>query len=262
MYDHTLKVLNDFGLSNKEAKVYLGLLELGTATAFEIAGRSEVNRSSTYVVLEALSKRGLVGLSGDKKVRRYTAVSPEAIAQIARAQVKKHDELANNINEILPNLNALNKNIVQKPKVRVFDGLEGLVSALLECLESKEKVLRVFSSGENLMRLVPEYLRLWAKKGAELGIEIRGIYVNCKSTRDMVNICNIPYKVVYVTQKDYPALVDMIIFDAKVGYLIVEGKTITSIFVEAMEIGSVMRGVFDMAFEEAVRRGGEIDQKI
>src|SRR3989344_8899127 len=134
MYDHTLKGLTDFGLSDKEAKVYLALLELGTATAFEIASRSGINRSSTYVVLEALSKMGLAGLSGDNKVKSYVAVSPEAIAQMSRASAKKHEQIESNIKSILPDLNALNKNLVQKPKVRVFDGLEGLMNAMTEFL--------------------------------------------------------------------------------------------------------------------------------
>ena len=134
MYDHALKNLTEFGLSEKEAKIYVSLLELGEATAFEISSQSGINRSSTYVVLEALGKKGLVGLSGDKKVRRYIAVSPEAIAQMSRATAKKHGQIESNIKSILPELNALNKNLVQKPKVRVFDGLEGLMNAMTEFL--------------------------------------------------------------------------------------------------------------------------------
>ena len=134
MYDHALKNLTEFGLSEKEAKIYVSLLELGEATAFEISSHSGINRSSTYVVLEALRRRGLVGLSGDKNVRRYVAVSPEAIAQMSRATAKKHEQIESNIKSILPELNALNKNLVQKPKVRVFDGLEGLMNAMTEFL--------------------------------------------------------------------------------------------------------------------------------
>lgn len=261
MYDHTVKNLIDFGLSEKEARVYISLLELGDATAFEIAKHSGVNRSSAYVILEALSKRGLAGLSGGEKVRRYVAVSPEALAQMSQVTAKKHELIASNIKSILPELNALNKNTTQKPKIRVLNGLEGLTSALLECLDNKEKVLRVFSSGEHIMRLLPDYIGLWAKKGAELGIEVRGIYVDCKTARDMVSVCDIRYKIVYVPAKNYPSPVDMIICDDKVGYLIMEGKNITSIFVEAKEIGSVMRGTFDMAFEEARSAGGAYQER-
>ena len=257
MYDHALKNLTEFGLSEKEAKIYVSLLELGEATAFEISSQSGINRSSTYVVLEALGKKGLVGLSGDKKVRRYIAVSPEAIAQMSRATAKKHEQIESNIKSILPELNALNKNLVQKPKVRVFDGLEGLKSALIECLDCKEKILRAFSSGTNLMKLVPEYISQWAKKRVELGIELRGIYVDNKASRNLMDTHPFLYRVIYVSERNYPSSVDMIISDDKVGYLLLEDNKITSIFVEAKEIGIVMCGLFDMAFEEARKSGGK-----
>ena len=77
MSDILLKQLVNFGLSEKEAKIYLALLELEMATVFEVAKQSGINRSSAYVVLEGLKKKGLVGISDDKKVRRYIAASPE-----------------------------------------------------------------------------------------------------------------------------------------------------------------------------------------
>ena len=57
------KQLINFGFSEKEAKIYLALLELEAATVFETAKLSGVNRSSAYVVLEALKKKGFVGIS-------------------------------------------------------------------------------------------------------------------------------------------------------------------------------------------------------
>ena len=260
MYDHALKNLTEFGLSEKEAKIYVSLLELGEATAFEISSHSGINRSSTYVVLEALRRRGLVGLSGDKNVRRYVAVSPEAIAQMSHSVAKRHEQIESNIKSILPELNALNKNLVQKPKIRVSDGLEGLMSALLECLNNKEKILRAFSSGENIMRLLPDYIGLWGKKRVELGIKMYGIYVDNKASRDLMDTHPFHYEVIYLPKKLYPSPVDLIISDDKVGYLLLEGNKITSIFVEAREIGTVMRGLFDMAFEEAKRMGGKYEE--
>ena len=50
-------ILKNFGLSEKEAKIYLALLELEAATVFETAKQSGINRSSAYVVLEALQKK-------------------------------------------------------------------------------------------------------------------------------------------------------------------------------------------------------------
>ena len=57
MSELLIKKLVNYGLSDKEARIYLALLELEAATVFEAARQSGVNRSSAYVVLESLSRR-------------------------------------------------------------------------------------------------------------------------------------------------------------------------------------------------------------
>ena len=49
--------LIEFGLSDKEARIYLSLLESDTSMVQEIAKNAGVNRSSTYVVLESLKRK-------------------------------------------------------------------------------------------------------------------------------------------------------------------------------------------------------------
>ena len=71
--------LEKFGLSNKEAKVYLSLLELGTSVVSDVAKKSQINRSTAYVLLESLAKHGLVSISERKNVRLYTPAPPERI---------------------------------------------------------------------------------------------------------------------------------------------------------------------------------------
>lgn len=50
-------ILKSFGMSQKEAEVYLALLELGSAKVSDVSKQSSVNRSSAYVVLETLKER-------------------------------------------------------------------------------------------------------------------------------------------------------------------------------------------------------------
>ncbi len=74
-----VKQLIEFGLSEKEAKTYLALLELEVATVSEVSKTANINRSSAYVVLESLKKKGLAGISDDKNIRRYIAASPDLL---------------------------------------------------------------------------------------------------------------------------------------------------------------------------------------
>ena len=52
--------LEKIGLAEKEAKVFLASLELGSSAAQKIAKKAEINRATTYVIIEKLMKKGLM----------------------------------------------------------------------------------------------------------------------------------------------------------------------------------------------------------
>ena len=71
--------LKSIGLEDKEARVYVAMLELGPATVLEIAGKAEVTRPTAYVVIEALKKMGLVNTETRGKKQYFVAESPDQI---------------------------------------------------------------------------------------------------------------------------------------------------------------------------------------
>ena len=81
------QALSEFGLSEKEQKVYLSILELGSATANQIAQKSDLNRSTTYDVLKALIERGICSTVIKKKSTFFETVSPRHL--IAMLEEKK-----------------------------------------------------------------------------------------------------------------------------------------------------------------------------
>ena len=52
--------LIELGLSEKEASVYLASLELGASSVQKISQQAKINRATTYVIIESLSKKGLM----------------------------------------------------------------------------------------------------------------------------------------------------------------------------------------------------------
>lgn len=72
-------VLKTAGLDEKEAQVYLGLLELGTASVQLIASKAGLKRPTTYLILDSLQAKGMVSIIPRAKKALYTAESPEKI---------------------------------------------------------------------------------------------------------------------------------------------------------------------------------------
>src|SRR3989344_2670112 len=123
------ETLQKFGLSDKEASTYLAALELDTAVVAEISKKSGINRSTTYVLLDSLKKKGLISTAGEKDndVKLFTAVSPERLLQLAEESAKRYTELVGVAQNILPQLRSMHKGGKKKPRVRYFEGIEGLI---------------------------------------------------------------------------------------------------------------------------------------
>lgn len=264
MKNQLLRDLIAFGLSEKEARIYLALLELGTATANQTAEKAEVNRSSTYVVLNSLKTKGMVGCVEKSTVQEFFAISPETLIQTAESSLHTVEEKLERIKSILPELKGMITELPYRPKVRVFEGKNGLVQAMSETLTTQEKIIRAFTSLENMLSLMSEEFKIWVMHRITHKIQAKVIYVDNElahafNSPEFLGSLGSPSQLfllaVYLPKENYPFPIDAIIWDDKVGYLIVEGDQVTTIILEAKEIGLVMKNMFDMAFEQAKLNG-------
>lgn len=140
-----LKELQNFGLSEKEAKVYLATLELGKASVQQISKKSQVNRATTYVQLESLKNRGLVSLVEKDKKTLYIAESPDKVKKLIEKE--KVDVLfkENEFNKILPNLEAIYNVYKDRPNVRFYEGREGVEAYRQELLKRPPQIMNIIT---------------------------------------------------------------------------------------------------------------------
>lgn len=117
--------LKKLGLGDKEAAVYLASLELGAAPVQVIARKAKVVRATTYVVLEALMKEGLVTTYKEGKKTLFAAEAPHQLLRLLEKEQDVIQEKKHDLEKILPELQALVK-AEGIPSVRYFDGKEGL----------------------------------------------------------------------------------------------------------------------------------------
>ena len=257
-----IKQLVEFGLSEKEAAVYISLLELELAGVNEIAKKAGINRSSTYVVLESLKGKGLVGTSDDKKVRQYIAASPEMLHRVAGDLAKKQEEIRKGIDSIVPELKALHKDTKHRPKVSVFEGREGLISVFEDSLNCKEKLMRVASSVENLLHIIPpDYFPQYVKTRIKRGIKMRGIHPANEFSKKIAEMDPEEFdELALIPVNKFLVPVDIAIYDNKIGYMSPKDGGI-AIIIEDEVITDAMKKIFNLAFEEARRLSKEIEKK-
>lgn len=106
------EALQGLGLNQKEALIYVSLLQLGKATAYKIAQKSGLKKPTVYVILEELRQKGLVLKIPYPKKQIYSAKHPQELIHEAEERLKR-------VNSALPELLALTQN-EDKAQCHVF----------------------------------------------------------------------------------------------------------------------------------------------
>lgn len=120
------KRLEQLGLSDKEARVYGSLLEMGEASPQNLALKSGINRATTYVILESLVNKGLVTTFLKKKKASFAIQSPLQILDLLYNEKKLVDEKIGLAKKLMPELEVLERLTSERAKVRFFEGQAGI----------------------------------------------------------------------------------------------------------------------------------------
>ncbi len=151
------------GLDEKGISVYLTLLRLGEASMTDLARNAGLKRSTTYLVVETLLTHGFISEIQKKKRKAYSAVHPRRLLEVARFR-------AHQIETALPEIVALYNTPTTKPKIQVFEGIEGIKSLYREVFHSlsNQKEALWFARIGAIHEFVPEALTEFKKLLREL----------------------------------------------------------------------------------------------
>ena len=248
--------LRKIGLSENESKVYLALLELGSATAQQISEKAKVKRPTTYVELEALMKMGVVttfekaGKKDGPTKTLFRAEDPEYLKNIIEREKKKSVERERVLGDVLPDLGKLFLASGERPRVRFFEGVEGLESMNSEFLKSKTKQIEAVTSLDEILNLFPHHLDEYSPERVKKGIKSKIIYTYSggpifkKNDKQMLRDSR------YIPKDKFPFSFDFYVYENRTAISVLRGKPF-GIVIESKEIADSMRSVFNLAWEAA-----------
>ena len=242
--------LEKLGLSEKEALVYLASLESGPAPVQAIALKAEVNRATTYVMIEALTQKGLMSSFDKGKKTMFTAEKPERLHRIVHHERASVDEKEATIKKILPDLEAVLAASGERPKVSFYEGEEGLEAMRETLFESRIEGMEDFVSYDDLAQHLS--VESWKKHGERLSkkkIKGRTIYTADKPvnpqehTKDLWEFRRIP-------KDKFPMHGELTVYGNKVSMVALKGKLI-GVVIESKEMALMIRTMFDLAWKQA-----------
>lgn len=170
------QLLKNLGFSEKEATVYLTLLELNEALPAAIARKSGLKRPTTYLALETLQARGVVSSIKKSGVLYYQASKPELFLEKERRHVAAMDQTLNTLATALPELQSLHQQYAVTPQMSVYYGKEGLIQVMEDSLTSKTELLCWVNSDMALHSVLKEYYPTYIKKKVKNKLWLRGIF--------------------------------------------------------------------------------------
>lgn len=226
--------LKEYGLTDKEIKVYLSLLKLGSVKLQELSKRVDLPRTTIYNTLNYLILKGLVSYIIKKSVKYYETTDPNKL-------ISKIEEKKDIISSVLPELKSMYKTI-DYSSVEIFQGTKGLSTILSDVFKTKQliKYFGSYTLSKEVLKHLPSHYRS-VRISNEIPAKI--IIDNNKEsifeTSKYKNITQIRYN---SKLKDFPAMI--FIYGNKVAIYTLK-KELIGIIINNEQIAFAM----DMIFE-------------
>jgi len=165
-----IEAFESIGLTKREIKVYLALLELGSTSIGAILEKTKIPSSKIYEILNRLQDKGLVSYVKIENKRHYQAADPKSILTFL-------DEKRERISEAIPELLEKQKFAKKKQSVEMFEGTKAVFNLLRNLIvdaKPKELYLAFTVRGEEHKNAIIRVLyKNFIKKRKEKKLDIR-----------------------------------------------------------------------------------------
>jgi len=239
--DDIIEKLAEIGIEEKPARVYLAALEVGGGLASEIGKAAGVERSHTYHILEQLIQDGLIYRSERDNKLIFAAQSPKQLETIVKLKLE-------HARSIIPELLMMEGSNQTKPKMRLFEGLEGIKQLFEETLElPKDSEMLAYSSAESIHDYLKEYVPEYLKRRVRHVIAQRAIAEDSEDARahklnDKVEL----RETRLVDREKFPFKNEINIFGNKI--MIASYKDLMGVIIESKDIADTQRAIFELAW--------------
>ena len=230
------KILQSYGLTEKEAKVYLACLELGSAPVQNIARKAMLSRSTVYEVLEHLLLGGFVNTFNKKKIKYFSAEDPQQIIRLAESKV-------NTLKDALPEMNAIVGQSRKRPTVRFYQGKEQMKMVLEEMLVEADELLS-FAAPEDLFRELGDYYLDFVKRRIKQKVAVRLIATDSPRARERQKIGISELRTVKIVPNIFPYHSNKWLWKKKIAKFSFTGDLV-AVVIESKELAVMERAMFE-----------------
>lgn len=137
-------ILLQIGLTDKEASLYLLLLQSPNQTAQQLADKTNIKRTNVYRLLDNLLDQGLV-YSDASPVKRFAATEPQSLQKLLQSKQIELKRTASSLSALMPTFRSQYSLSLDKPGVFHMAGKDGFERLLEDMVCSETEVLLIAS---------------------------------------------------------------------------------------------------------------------
>lgn len=238
-----ISAFKQYGLDDKEASVYLALLELGPSNVHKIAFKTGIKRTTIYLVAEDLMHKNLITEYKDRHGIHYSAEPPDKLLDLLIAK-------ENRIRNLLPELKAIANKELTKPKVSLLEGKEGILQVCEDTLMMPNSEILFTSSLIDVYKLISQdydtkhYIPTRLKKN----IRFKMLVFKNEITLKMKNDDGKELRQTKFIPEDFPFTATQFIYQNKVAYITPE-KELVGVIIESEEIAKLERQRYQLIWD-------------
>lgn len=184
-YDDMLVQLKEIGMSGYEAKVYLALISMNSASPRELHETTDIPRGRVYEILTTLEKKGFIVSNRQSPVRYRIADIHQTIERLKHEAIAKYDILG-----ITLQTHAAPQMVEHLPQTYIIQTEWGVENHIRLLLKTAKNELIIFSDDPVFYERYADELTLAAKR-----ININCVVSDVKSAKKIPVPC-------YLADKD------------------------------------------------------------
>lgn len=197
-----IRFLEEIGLTNTEAKVYLMLLKEGASLAGTITRNTGIHRRSVYDAIERLIEKGLVSYIKTNNRKYFEAVDPSRLLEIA-------EEKKQNVFSLMPEFELMKKFSKEKKETLFFRGKPALKAVFDDQIKIGKEIL-IFGDTVNVNEILKYYFPRFDRERIKKKIKTRMIFD--ESARKNEHIRRIPLSSIRFIPKGYGSPMSMYVY--------------------------------------------------
>jgi predicted transcriptional regulator len=235
-----LKSFELIGVNECEAKIFKAILELGDSVVSRIADKAEIKRTTAYLALRNLKRRGLIGQAKRKGRMYYYADDLNVLEKIV-------EEKTDGFLKMLPELKSIAKLVDYVPNVVYYD--DGMFCRKIYDDIIKNKKHEVLSCFNDAVLKNQDYTEYFSPQRIKQKISLKSIILNSSIDKYEKNFINL-HEIKNINKKWNNWNIEIYIYDkSKIGII---SRNDFALIINSKNIHNMVKEIYNYLWEDSL----------